>query len=217
MKCGFAQPVSTCRLSANVPAKFTSVRRMKCEQPLIVTLWAQILIVHWKGTRTFMKGDGFFGNNWLPICVSVLLGLSGCPNGCVLWWGGRSSIPLFVFSACCLCTLRHAVYNFQSVDTNGQQVRTHPTPLSHYTLPVLYSCKALIRVLCLSAHVSSREKEYDDIDEEDPFNPQARRISYNSRSNIQSFCSYTSSLSSQASFHPPLQTASNVLPPPEYM
>lgn len=63
-----------------------------------------------------------------------------------------------------------------------------------------------------------RDKEYDDIDEEDPFNPQARRISYNSRrSNINSFCSYTSSLGSQASLQPPPQSASNVIPPPEYM
>lgn len=74
------------------------------------------------------------------------------------------------------------------------------------------------RINVPSLPVSPREKEYDDIDEEDPFNPEARRISYNSRrSNIQSFCSYTSSMSSQASLPTPPQTASNVLPPPEYM
>ncbi|XP_059204968.1 protein tweety homolog 2-like isoform X2 [Centropristis striata] len=66
--------------------------------------------------------------------------------------------------------------------------------------------------------MASRDKEYDDIDEEDPFNPQARRLSYNPRrSNIHSFCSYTSSLGSQPSLHPPPQSASNVIPPPEYM
>ncbi|XP_035511157.1 protein tweety homolog 2-like [Morone saxatilis] len=74
---------------------------------------------------------------------------------------------------------------------------------------------AIFRVWTL---MGSRDKEYDDIDEEDPFNPQARRPSYNlRRSNIHSFCSYTSSLGSQASLHPPPQSASNVVPPPEYM
>lgn len=74
---------------------------------------------------------------------------------------------------------------------------------------------AIFRVWTL---MGSREKEYDDIDEEDPFNPQARRISYNPRrSNTHSFCSYASSIGSQASLQPPPQSASNVLPPPEYM
>ncbi|XP_057673327.1 protein tweety homolog 2-like isoform X1 [Corythoichthys intestinalis] len=63
-----------------------------------------------------------------------------------------------------------------------------------------------------------REKEYDDIDEEDPFNPEPRRLSYNPRrSNIHSFCSYTSSAGSQASIHPQPQAATSVLPAPEYM
>ena len=65
---------------------------------------------------------------------------------------------------------------------------------------------------------SPRDKEYDDIDEEDPFNPQARRMSYNPRrSNIHSFCSYTSSHGSQSSLQPPPQAAANVVPAPEYM
>ncbi|CAK6963078.1 protein tweety homolog 2-like [Scomber scombrus] len=86
---------------------------------------------------------------------------------------------------------------------------------------MLAAC-ALSAMLCAIFRVwtlmSSRDKEYDDIDEEDPFNPQARRMSYNPRrSNIHSFCSYTSSLGSQASLHPPPQSASNVMPPPEYM
>ncbi|XP_034075925.1 protein tweety homolog 2-like isoform X1 [Gymnodraco acuticeps] len=80
---------------------------------------------------------------------------------------------------------------------------------------------ALSAMLCAIFRVwtlmGSRDKEYDDIDEEDPFNPQARRMSYNPRrSNIHSFCSYTSSLGSQASIQPPLPSASNASPP-EYM
>lgn len=78
---------------------------------------------------------------------------------------------------------------------------------------------ALSLFLCVGpSTTSSRDKVFDDIDEEDPFNPEARRMSYNPRrSNIHSFCSFTSSLGSQASLHPPSQSASNVMPPPEYM
>ncbi|XP_075999246.1 protein tweety homolog 2-like isoform X2 [Genypterus blacodes] len=80
-------------------------------------------------------------------------------------------------------------------------------------LPVMLC--AIFRVWTL---MGSRDREYDDIDEEDPFNPQARRISYNNaRSNIHSFCSYNSSMGSQTSIHPPPQAASNVMPSSEYM
>uniref|UniRef100_A0A8C9YXL8 Protein tweety homolog n=1 Tax=Sander lucioperca TaxID=283035 RepID=A0A8C9YXL8_SANLU len=94
--------------------------------------------------------------------------------------------------------------------------------LLYLSLFSLLAACALSAMLCAIFRVwtliGSRDKEYDDIDEEDPFNPEARRISYNPRrSNIHSFCSYTSSLSSQASLHPPPQSASNVMPPPEYM
>lgn len=94
--------------------------------------------------------------------------------------------------------------------------------LLYLSLFSLLAACALSAMLCAIFRVwtlmGSRDKEYDDIDEEDPFNPQARRISYNPRrSNIHSFCSYTSSLGSQASLHPPPQSASNVMPPPEYM
>ncbi|KAI5619227.1 protein tweety-like 2-like isoform X1, partial [Silurus asotus] len=66
--------------------------------------------------------------------------------------------------------------------------------------------------------IASRDRNYDDIDEEDPFNPQARRmVPYStSRTNVHSFCSYSSSLGSQSSLHPPLPAASTA-PPPEYM
>ncbi|KAM9843447.1 protein tweety homolog 2-like [Aulostomus maculatus] len=94
--------------------------------------------------------------------------------------------------------------------------------LLYLSLFSLLAACALSAMLCaifrVWAIIGSRDKEYDDIDEEDPFNPQARRMSYNPRrSNIHSFCSYTSSLGSQASLHPPPQTAANVMPPPEYM
>ncbi|KAI4903788.1 hypothetical protein NFI96_016463 [Prochilodus magdalenae] len=66
--------------------------------------------------------------------------------------------------------------------------------------------------------IASRDKDYDDIDEEDPFNPQARRTaSYNpNRANVHSFCSYSSSLGSQSSLQPPPQTTSTA-PAAEYM
>ncbi|KAM5134875.1 protein tweety homolog 2 [Mantella aurantiaca] len=66
--------------------------------------------------------------------------------------------------------------------------------------------------------ILARERDYNDIDEEDPFNPQARRIAVHNpnRGQLRSFCSYSSSLGSQASLHPPTQTVSNA-PVAEYM
>ncbi|XP_015264051.1 PREDICTED: protein tweety homolog 2, partial [Gekko japonicus] len=66
--------------------------------------------------------------------------------------------------------------------------------------------------------LASRDREYDDIDEEDPFNPQARRIAAHNptRGQLRSFCSYSSSLGSQTSLQPPAQTISNA-PVSEYM
>ncbi|XP_061606101.1 protein tweety homolog 2-like isoform X1 [Phyllopteryx taeniolatus] len=94
--------------------------------------------------------------------------------------------------------------------------------LLYLVLFSLVAACALSAMLCaifrLWTLMGSRDKEYDDIDEDDPFNPQARRMSYNQRrSNIHSFCSYTSSVGSQASIHPPPQAAASVLPAPEYM
>ncbi|KAM4692424.1 protein tweety homolog 2 [Rhinophrynus dorsalis] len=68
-------------------------------------------------------------------------------------------------------------------------------------------------------HMAARDRDYDDIDEEDPFNPQARRIAVHNpnRGQLRSFCSYSSSLGSQASLQPPAaQTVSNA-PVAEYM
>ncbi|NWU67571.1 TTYH2 protein, partial [Pterocles burchelli] len=55
------------------------------------------------------------------------------------------------------------------------------------------------------SHVTARDRDYDDMDEEDPFNPQARRIAthHPARGQLRSFCSYSSSLGSQSSLHPP--------------
>lgn len=70
--------------------------------------------------------------------VSILLGLPGRPNGCVLRRGRRPPLPLFVFSTRRLCALHHAVYNFPILDTNRQQVSTRATLLNHY--PLLPQC-----------------------------------------------------------------------------
>ncbi|XP_027510436.1 protein tweety homolog 2 [Corapipo altera] len=66
--------------------------------------------------------------------------------------------------------------------------------------------------------LTGRDRDYDDMDEEDPFNPQARRIATHRppRGQLRSFCSYSSSLGSQSSLHPPAQTVSNA-PVSEYM
>ncbi|XP_007524626.1 protein tweety homolog 2 [Erinaceus europaeus] len=65
---------------------------------------------------------------------------------------------------------------------------------------------------------TTRDRDYDDIDEDDPFNPQARRIATHNtpRGPLHSFCSYSSGLGSQISLQPPTQTISNA-PVSEYM
>ncbi|XP_037659839.1 protein tweety homolog 2-like [Choloepus didactylus] len=67
-------------------------------------------------------------------------------------------------------------------------------------------------------HFATRDRDYDDIDDDDPFNPQARCIAaYNPpRGQLHSFCSYSSGLGSQTSLQPPAQTISNA-PVSEYM
>lgn len=66
--------------------------------------------------------------------------------------------------------------------------------------------------------IACRERDYDDIDEEDPFNPRARRIASQNPNltNMHSFCSYSSSMGSQNSLHPPAPALSNA-PVSEYM
>lgn len=70
----------------------------------------------------------------------------------------------------------------------------------------------------LTAVCRSRDRDYDDIDDGDPFNPQARRMAAHapSRGQLHSFCSYSSGLGSQSSLQPPAQTISNA-PVSEYM
>ncbi|CAD7668204.1 unnamed protein product [Nyctereutes procyonoides] len=67
-------------------------------------------------------------------------------------------------------------------------------------------------------HFTTRDRDYDDIDSDDPFNPQARRIAAHNppRGQLRSFCSYSSGLGSQTSLQPPAQTISNA-PVSEYM
>ncbi|KAG8446473.1 hypothetical protein GDO86_014072 [Hymenochirus boettgeri] len=67
-------------------------------------------------------------------------------------------------------------------------------------------------------HLAYRDRDYNDIDDEDPFNPQARRIAVHNpdRAQMRSFCSYSSSLGSQSSLQPPTQGVSNA-PVAEYM
>ncbi|XP_043084480.1 protein tweety homolog 2-like [Puntigrus tetrazona] len=63
--------------------------------------------------------------------------------------------------------------------------------------------------------IAIRDRDYDDIDEEDPFNPSRRITPYNpNRAQVHSFCSYSSSMGSQTSLQPPLQATSST---PEYM
>lgn len=138
---------------------------------------------------------------------------------------GLLYLSLFsLLAACALSAMLCAIFRVWTL-MGSRSVQSDPLiPLHTAHNALLQSVNAC--VLSVSVHLrcvwgvapSSRDKEYDDIDEEDPFNPQARRMSYNPRrSNIHSFCSYTSSVGSQASLHPPPQSASNAMQPPEYM
>uniref|UniRef100_A0A803VMT5 Protein tweety homolog n=1 Tax=Ficedula albicollis TaxID=59894 RepID=A0A803VMT5_FICAL len=86
----------------------------------------------------------------------------------------------------------------------------------------LLAAAAFSTVICAAPRawkqLAGRDRDYDDMDEEDPFNPQARRIAAHrpARGQLRSFCSYSSSLGSQSSLHPPAQTVSNA-PVSEYM
>ncbi|XP_026108050.1 protein tweety homolog 2-like isoform X2 [Carassius auratus] len=62
--------------------------------------------------------------------------------------------------------------------------------------------------------IANRDRDYDDIDDGDPFNPQTRRMMshHSEQGNMHSFCSYSSSMGSQTSLHPPTQTVTNAPP-----
>uniref|UniRef100_A0A8C7CEI5 Protein tweety homolog n=1 Tax=Oncorhynchus kisutch TaxID=8019 RepID=A0A8C7CEI5_ONCKI len=90
-------------------------------------------------------------------------------------------------------------------------------------LAICAFCAMLCAIPRAWTHITSRERDYDDIDEGDPFNPQARRMTThdsNHATNMHSFCSYSCSVGSQSSLHPPAahaaQTVSNA-PVSEYM
>uniref|UniRef100_A0A8D1N612 Protein tweety homolog n=1 Tax=Sus scrofa TaxID=9823 RepID=A0A8D1N612_PIG len=86
----------------------------------------------------------------------------------------------------------------------------------------LLAALAFSTMICIAPrawkHFATRDRDYDDIDDDDPFNPQARRIAAHnpSRGQLRSFCSYSSGLGSQTSLQPPAQTISNA-PVSEYM
>ncbi|XP_057392198.1 protein tweety homolog 2 isoform X3 [Balaenoptera acutorostrata] len=85
----------------------------------------------------------------------------------------------------------------------------------------LLAALAFSTMICMGPgawkHFATRDRDYDDIDD-DPFNPQARRIPAHNppRGQLRSFCSYSSGLGSQTSLQPPAQTISNA-PVSEYM
>ncbi|XP_041076757.1 protein tweety homolog 2-like isoform X1 [Polyodon spathula] len=94
--------------------------------------------------------------------------------------------------------------------------------LLYLSLFSLLAATAFCAMLCAIPHAwrhfDNRDRDYDDIDEDDPFNPQARRIAAHSpvRGQIHSFCSYSSSMGSQSSLQHPAQAVSNA-PVSEYM
>ncbi|KAM9044113.1 protein tweety homolog 2 isoform 3-T3 [Megaptera novaeangliae] len=85
----------------------------------------------------------------------------------------------------------------------------------------LLAALAFSTMICMGPgawkHFATRDRDYDDIDD-DPSNPQARRIAAHNppRGQLRSFCSYSSGLGSQTSLQPPAQTISNA-PVSEYM
>ncbi|KAI4894393.1 hypothetical protein NFI96_001638 [Prochilodus magdalenae] len=83
-------------------------------------------------------------------------------------------------------------------------------------------CTMLCAIPRAWRQIANRERDYDDIDEEDPFNPRARRLAsqHAQQGNLHSFCSYSSSMGSQNSLHPPAApaaAATSNAPVTEYM
>uniref|UniRef100_A0A8C5H3K2 Protein tweety homolog n=1 Tax=Gouania willdenowi TaxID=441366 RepID=A0A8C5H3K2_GOUWI len=92
---------------------------------------------------------------------------------------------------------------------------------------VLYLCLfSMVAVVAFSVmlcaipkawrQIACRERDYDDIDEEDPFNPRRFGPQNPNHANLHSFCSYSSSMGSQNSLQPPAATLTNN-PMSEYM
>ncbi|KAM6164755.1 protein tweety homolog 2 [Rhynchocyon petersi] len=96
----------------------------------------------------------------------------------------------------------------------------------------LLAALAFSTVICMGPqawkHFTTRNRDYDDIDDDDPFNPQARRddpfnpqarrvtVHNPPRGPLHSLCSYSSGLGSQTSLQHPTQAISNA-PVSEYM
>lgn len=96
----------------------------------------------------------------------------------------------------------------QGLETDGLQVgslsgrRPRREPIGNLLL-----CSSRLR----------RERAYDDMDEEDPFNPRRVGSQNPNLTNVRSFCSYSSSLGSQSSLPPPAPAAPNPASASDYM
>ncbi|XP_066521158.1 protein tweety homolog 2 isoform X5 [Hoplias malabaricus] len=81
-------------------------------------------------------------------------------------------------------------------------------------------CTMLCAIPRAWRHIANRERDYDDIEEEDPFNAGSRRLGSQQvpQGNVHSFCSYSSSMGSESSLQPPTTgpPVSNI-PAAEYM
>lgn len=83
----------------------------------------------------------------------------------------------------------------------------------------IFSAAAFTIMLCAIPRawrqIACRERDYGDIDEEDPFNPRARRPTSTPTNHSNNLCTYSSSLGSQTSIHP--APAVSTAPLTEYM
>ncbi|XP_061612639.1 protein tweety homolog 2 isoform X1 [Phyllopteryx taeniolatus] len=86
---------------------------------------------------------------------------------------------------------------------------------------VLAACAFTIMLCAIPRawrQIASSEQDYDDIDEEDPFNPRRNRMGSQNQNHttVHSFCSYSSSMGSQNSLQPPAPPLANA-PMGDYM
>ncbi|NXY54765.1 TTYH2 protein, partial [Callaeas wilsoni] len=130
--------------------------------------------------------------------------------------GTSSGVPLQWHQRCPACAPQDYLDGLIGICYDGVE------GLLYLGLFSLLAAAAFSTVICAAPRawkqLAGRDRDYDDMDEEDPFNPQARRIATHRppRGQLRSFCSYSSSLGSQSSLHPPAQTVSNA-PVSEYM
>ncbi|XP_019721157.1 protein tweety homolog 2 isoform X1 [Hippocampus comes] len=86
---------------------------------------------------------------------------------------------------------------------------------------VLAACAFTIMLCAIPRawrQIASSEQDYDDMDEEDPFNPRRNRMGSQNQNHttVHSFCSYSSSMGSQSSLQPPAPPLSST-PMGDYM